>query len=255
MPLVDTERGQIWAAIHRRKHDAPSAIFIHGAGGSHLSFPAGLRQLPSIQPILIDLPGHGASAGAGRRSIGEYALDVLALIDALEIESTVAVGHSMGGAIAQQLALEHGERVRALVLIASGARMTVNPALVTGIIADADKWIHNLARWMWSTNAPADMVQRTAEIMRATRPSVIQGDLMACDEVDLVDRLPLIAAPTLILAGGTDKMTPVQLSEEMAPGIASADLEIVSNAGHMLQLEQQEVVVEIIERWISGLPH
>ena len=59
-----------------------------------------------------DLPGHGKSAGTGRSDIADYALDMLALLDALEIESALLVGHSMGGAIALWLALEHGDRAR-----------------------------------------------------------------------------------------------------------------------------------------------
>ena len=102
MPAVETARGKFYVAIHQRNKSVPSAIFIHGAGGSHLSWPKPLRQLTSIRPILIDLPGHGASAGVGRQSISDYALDIVSLLDALAIDSAIIAGHSMGGAIAQQ---------------------------------------------------------------------------------------------------------------------------------------------------------
>lgn len=253
MPLIETARGQIWAAIHRNKHDAPSAIFIHGAGGTHQSFPASLRQLRSIRPILLDLPGHGASGGAGRQSINDYALDVVALMDALEIDSAFVAGHSMGGAIAQQVTLNQPTRVSALALLATGARLPVNPALITGIVADTEATINNLSRWMWTRNAPADMVAQTADIMRSTPPDVIQGDFIACANFDISQSLHHISTPTLILVGDNDKMTPSALSESLNAGIAESELEFVPNAGHMLQLEQPDVTAKAIDRWLSLL--
>ena len=253
MPLIETNRGEMWAAIHSRKQTKPSAVFIHGAGGSHLSFPASLRNLQSIQPVLIDLPGHGASAGAGRKTIGDYALDVVALMDACPIDSAIIIGHSMGAAIAQRLALQHQSRVRAMVLIGSGARLPVNPALVTGIIAEPDRTISNMVRWMWSRNANAIMVEQTAKIMRATPPSVIQSDLIACDSFDVRDRLPSVTVPTLVLAGENDKMTPLSLNEELAGGIVDSELAVIPGAGHMVQLEQPELTAELIDQWLTRL--
>ncbi len=253
MPLIKTKRGQMWVAKHSRKHRTPRAIFIHGAGGSHLSFPASLRNLQSIQPILIDLPGHGASAGAGRKTIGDYALDVLALMDASAIDSAIIVGHSMGAAIAQHLALEHPTRIRALSLIGSGERLPVNPALITGIVAEPEHTISNMVRWMWSNDADIDMVEHTAEIMRATPASVTQGDLMACDSFDVRDRLHSVTAPTLVLAGENDKMTPLSLNMELARRIVNSDLAVIPGAGHMVQLEQPELIAELIDQWLTRL--
>ena len=179
----------------------PAAVLIHGAGGSHLSFPAELRQLQSFAPILVDLPGHGASAGPGRDSIADYALDIVALLDALELETAIALGHSMGGAIAQWLALEHADRVSAIVLAGSGARLPVNQELITDIVADAPATIRAIVRWMWSKEATEDLRRQSADIMRATDPSVVQADFIACDNFDVSRRLADIAIPTLILAG------------------------------------------------------
>ena len=254
MPFIETKHGKIWAALHRRQRPAPSAILIHGAGGSHLSFPASLRQLNSIQPILIDLPGHGASPGPAREIIADYALDLVALMDALAIKSAIFIGHSMGGAIAQALALEHKTRALALVLLATGARLPVNPALIDSIIADAETTIGKLSSWMWSGGASTEMITRTAEIMRATPPSVIQKDLIACDKFDVSSRLPSIRTPTLLLAAQKDKMTPLALNAKLAAGIPGSTMKIIPNAGHMLQLEQPALTADLIDQWLQGLP-
>lgn len=252
MPQIRTARGSLWIADHRRGSEAPAALFIHGAGGSHLSFPAALRQLRSISPILVDLPGHGVSAGPGRSSIADYALDIVALLDALAIDSAIVLGHSMGGAIAQWLALEYAARVSALVLAGSGPRLPVNPALISGIVEDPQATISNLVRWMWAKQAPADSKQQSADIMLATDPAVIRGDFLACDSFDVSRRLAEIAVPTLILAGEQDKMTPLALSRELSRGIAESELAILPNAGHMMLLEQPERSAEFIDAWLTG---
>lgn len=251
MPGVNTSRGGIWIADHRRRPNRPAALFIHGAGGSHLSFPAALRQSPSISPILVDLPGHGASAGAGRASIADYALDIVALLDALSIDSAIILGHSMGGAIAQWLALEHAARAGAIVLAGTGPRLPVNPALITGIAEAPDATISSIIRWMWSRNTPDDLIQQSANIMLATDPTVIQADFVACDSFDVSQRLEELAIPTLILAGEDDKMTPLSLSRKLARGIAGSELTVVPNAGHMMLLEQPEHCAKLIEAWLK----
>ena len=251
MPGVDTARGRLWIADHRRQPDQPTALFIHGAGGSHLSFPAALRQLPAIAPILVDLPGHGASAGPGRASVADYALDIVALLDALSIDSVIVLGHSMGGAIAQWLALEHAARTDALVLAGTGPRLPVNPALITGIVEASEATISGIVRWMWSKQAAEDLKQQSADIMLATEPTVIQADFMACDRFDVSLRLADIAVPTLILAGESDKMTPLSLSQALARGIAGSELAVVGDAGHMMLLEQPDHSAELMAAWLE----
>ena len=155
MPTIETKRGNFWIADHRREHSPITSILIHGAGGSHLSFPKELRRHKLINAVLVDLNGHGASEGAGHCSIADYALDLVALMDALEIEKAILMGHSMGGAIAQWQALQQPERVLALVLVGTGPRLPVNPALIHGIIAETESTIDNLVRWMWSKETAA----------------------------------------------------------------------------------------------------
>lgn len=251
MPSVNTSRGEIWIVDHRRSSDKPVAVFIHGAGGSHLSFPAALRQLPSVAPILVDLPGHGASAGPGRGGIADYALDIVALLDALSLDSVIALGHSMGGAIAQCLALEHAARIDAVILAGTGARLPVNPALITGIAEALESTIGSIVRWMWSKQAPEQLKQQTTEILLATDPHVIKDDFLACDRFDVSRCLAEITAPTLVLAGEKDKMTPLSLSQELARGITESELAVIPGAGHMMLLEQPEGSADLIDAWLK----
>ena len=97
------------------------------------------------------------------------------------------------------------------------------------------------------------MVEQTAKIMRATPPSVIQSDLIACDSFDVRDRLPSVTVPTLVLVGENDKMTPLSLNEELAGGIVDSELAVIPGAGHMVQFEQPELTAELIDQWLTRL--
>ena len=177
MPLIENSDLNLWIADHRSDDRNPAALIIHGAGGSHLSFPAELRRLRSANPVVADLNGHGNSHGDGYDSIAHYARDLVNLLDALDIESAVIIGHSMGGAIAQWIALRYPDRVLALVLIATAAKFQVNPALISGIIDDPDGAINALNRWLWRPDTPASQRQQAVEIMRATDPGSLSAGL------------------------------------------------------------------------------
>ena len=251
MPIVETPNARLWIADHRRDKSATPSIVIHGAGGSRLSFSKRLRQSIVLNSICVDLCGHGKSPGKGHLSIAAYASDVVALLNALAIDSAWIIGHSMGGAIAQRLAMEHGERARGLVLIATGARLRVNPQLITGVLDDRDATIESLTRWMWSRKAVAEMREQSANIMRQTPAFVIAGDFLACDRFDVRARLDEITCPPLIVAGENDKMTPVALSQELAAQIAGSELFVVPGGSHMAMLEESDMVVAAIEDWIE----
>ena len=80
-----------------------------------------------FNPIIIELPGHGESGGEGEQEIGRYAEHVHAFLKALGLSKVFLVGHSMGGAIVQTLALTHPEVIKGIVLVGTGARLRVLP--------------------------------------------------------------------------------------------------------------------------------
>ena len=205
----------------------------------------------SVNPAIVDLNGHGNSHGDGYDSIAHYARDLVNLLDALDIESAVIIGHSMGGAIAQWIALEYPDRVLALVLIATAAKFQVNPALISSIIDDPDGTIDTLNRWLWRPDTPASQRQQAVEIMRATDPAVFQRDLIACDRFDVRERLQGIRSQTLILAGEHDKMTSLALAQELERAIPQAELVVFPGGSHMFMLEDAEATTDALETWLD----
>jgi pimeloyl-ACP methyl ester carboxylesterase len=248
MPQVETRRGNVYFADHRRDDAAPM-VLIHGAAGSRLDWPLPLRKLGAVVP---DLNGHGKSSGEGRETIGEYADDMAALLDGLDIESAFVCGQSMGGAIALMMALEHPERVRGLILIASGARLRVHPDILTQARRNPAAVADILFKWLWSGETDEAMREKGKAAFMAQKPEVIARDYLACDAYDVRDRLGNVRAPSLVLCGTADVMAPPKYSEALAAGIPDATLRLFDGAGHNLHLERPVEVAAAMSGWMSG---
>ena len=254
MPFVENEAARLFYASHRSKSDdAPAVLLIHGAGGSHLHWPNELRALPQADVYALDLPGHGRSGVKGCSSISDYADSVLAFMDALGIKSAVPIGHSMGSATALTLALEAPDRVGGLVLVGSGARLRVLPALLVGTLEDFEPTVKTIVEYCYGDGV-ADRMKRVAVgQMLELSPQVVHDDFAACDAFDVMDDLGAIRAPTLVVTGTEDIMTPPKYARYLAEHIPESRLVLVEGAGHMVMLEQPEVVAQAIGEFLSGL--
>ncbi|HID88588.1 MAG TPA: alpha/beta hydrolase [Anaerolineae bacterium] len=230
----------------------PAVVLIHGAGGSHLAWPPALRRLPSVTTYAVDLPGHGRSGGTGRERIEEYAADLVGFLDALGIEQAVLIGHSMGGAIAQTVALAHPRRVDGLVLLATAARLRVAPAILEGLETDFERTIRLISQWAWGPGADPLWIERGREMMEACGPHVLRKDFLACDRFDIRNRVTEISCPTLVLVGSEDRMTPLRFGQWLADQLPKGKFVLVEGAGHMLMLERPQEVLEVVTAFLLG---
>jgi pimeloyl-ACP methyl ester carboxylesterase len=253
-PYATLTAGRIWYAQNRPPTpDRPPLVLIHGAGGDHLHWPPELRRISGASVLALDLPGHGRSEGPGRRRIADYAADIVGFLEALGLTRVVLGGHSMGGAIAQVMALDHPERVAGLVLIGTGAKLRVAPALLDVILTDFESVLALMADWTFGPAAPAELKELGTKAMGETEPAVLHGDFTACDLFDIRDRLAEIRVPTLVIGGTDDKMTPLRFSRYLAEGIPGAQLEILEGAGHMMALEQPAAMASAVTEFMNRL--
>lgn len=238
MPYLSLPEQRLFYTHKSGSQGLPSLVLVHGAGNNHQVWPVALRYLPAYAVYALDLPGHGRSAPPGRHTVTAYADDVAAFIQALALPTAVIVGHSLGGAIAQVLALHHRQLVAGLVLIGTGARLPVSDTILSGALTDFTATVDFITKYGWARGTPAALVTEDHQRLAQTDPQVLHDDFVACHAFNVMDRLPLIRVPTLILAGEVDKMTPPEFSHFLATHIPQAELVTIPGAGHNMMGEQ-----------------
>ncbi|MCB9420687.1 MAG: alpha/beta hydrolase [Ardenticatenaceae bacterium] len=251
MPYLNLNDQLIFYTFKEGDPDLPVVVLVHGAGSSHLGWPPGLRRLPDFAVMGVDLPGHGRSHPPGRSSIDEYANDIAALLSQQKIGQAVLIGHSMGGAIAQTLALSQPDVVAGLVLIGTGAKLPVSDLILAQTLTDFTAVTNFISQFSWSPAAPPPLVAKGHQELLKTAPDVLLGDFVACNTFDVRDQLGKIDVPTLVTAGSIDKMTPPKFGRYLAEQIPGAALHIVENSGHWMMLEQADEVTAVITQFLQ----
>jgi pimeloyl-ACP methyl ester carboxylesterase len=253
MPIARIDGKQIsyWAGRKGLLEERETILFIHGAGGGQYtwSYQKGFFEKP-FNPIIIELPGHGESGGEGEREITRYAEHVYIFLKAMGLPKVFLVGHSMGGAIVQTLALTHPEVIKGIVLVGTGARLKVLPLILDGIKNNFEEIIQKINQFSYSRKTPSDLIEKGVFGMRQCLPEVLYGDFLACDRFDLMNEVEKILLRTLILCGDDDQLTPVKYSQFLQSRIKGSKLEVLSNAGHMVMMESPQAFNEKIGEFI-----
>jgi len=247
----------LYAEIHGGETDpgSPPLVLIHGAGGSRLHWPPGIRRLPGRRVLAVDLPGHGDSPGPGAASIDEYAGVVLEWMEANGLAGAVVAGHSMGGAIALQLALRTPGSLTGLVLVSSGARLRVAPAILEASSQPTTfpHAVDTIIEWAFSETADPRLVELAHARMLDVDPAVLHGDFAACDAFDVLEQLDRIELPALVLCGDQDRLTPPKYSQALTERIRGARLAMIPGAGHMVMLEEPRATAEALAGFLAQL--
>ncbi len=254
MPTVNLPDRALFYAQSKPEHTAiPPLILVHGAGGSRLDWPPGLRRLPGMHVIAPDLAGHGRSQGPAHDDTRAHADDIIAFMDLLEIERAIIAGHSMGGAIALQIGIHAPARAAGLILIGTGSKLPVDPTLPQRIMDETDATIDWITEWAWSDHAPDDLKALGREQLANTPPATLHADYRACQVYDVRAHVAQVTAPALVIGAENDRMVPLKFSVTLADTIPDATLIVIENAGHMIPLEQPDKVTRSIADWLANL--
>jgi pimeloyl-ACP methyl ester carboxylesterase len=240
MPIT----ANLYYTVNRQESGQYPVLLIHGAGGTHLHWPPEVRRLPGQPVFALDLPGHGKSTGLGQQSIPAYAGAILSWLDAMQINQAIFVGHSMGGAISQYLGLKNPDRTAGLGLVGTGARLRVLPSILENSANSLTfpSAVAEITSCSYAPTADPRLVELATARMLEIRSSVLHGDFLACDQFDIMQEVGEITAPTLILTGMNDLMTPPRYAQYLANKIPNARLVLIPDAGHMLMLEKPQIV-------------
>jgi pimeloyl-ACP methyl ester carboxylesterase len=258
MPIirVNAKRISYWIGKAGFSEGRECVLFIHGAGGGEYTWSYQKAFFEKrFNPIIIELPGHGASEGEGEEEIGRYAEHVYFFLKVLALSNVFLVGHSMGGAITQTLALKHAEVIKGIILVGTGARLRVFPMILDGIRSDFAETARKITQFAYSRNTPSEVIDRGVADMMRCRPEILYGDFLACDRFDVMAELDKINVPTLIVCGDEDQLTPVKYSQFLLQHIKGSRLEVLPGAGHMVMMEAAETFNEKIGEFIThGFP-
>ena len=226
-------------------------IFVHGAGGSSQRWPEQLLTLNGhYNTVALDLPGHGKSGGNLLSSISDMAEFIADFAGSLSQGDFILVGHSMGGAIAQELALQHPKKVRGLILIGTGAKLRVSRELLATL--GAGRIPFRNADYLFGSATPKHKRDAFLREMNEVSPAVYLADFNACNEFDRLQAIKEIKVPCLIVVGDEDVMTPVKSSQFLQDNLVNSQLRIIKGTGHLCMLEKPAEVTEIIESFLAS---
>jgi pimeloyl-ACP methyl ester carboxylesterase len=232
--------------------DRPTLVLIHGAGSSSQAFLNQLRRLDRTMNVLaLDLPGHGATPGPGRDTISTYANWVEEALSVFTVPAFFLGGHSMGGAIALELALRSWPRIRGLILIATGAELRVSTKIIAGLAAEPEPTLALINKWCFPPDADPLLIRQSLELLQQVPVSVVYNDFQACNRFDRSEHVGTITLPTLILVGEGDVMTPPAFAEALQKKILNSKLVQVPGAGHLVMLEKPREVNQAMENFVS----
>ncbi|MBV8489890.1 MAG: alpha/beta hydrolase [Candidatus Eremiobacteraeota bacterium] len=212
-------------------------IFIHGAGGRGDVFAAQLAAFADA--VAPTLPGHRGET-SGPTSIAQFADAVAAEIAALGWSDVLLCGHSMGGAVAMELALRGDARVCGVVGIDTGARMRVAPAFIEAMETDFPAAAQTFAGYFFARDDDGSRVRQAVATMLAVGAEQTIRDLRAVDAFDVTERLANLAVPLLAITGAQDKLTPPKFAQFLADRVPDGEARILEETGHFAMVERPD---------------
>jgi 3-oxoadipate enol-lactonase len=243
-----------------RDGEAPTLVFIHGSGVSARYWSNQLRGLADTARVLaLDLPGHGESEDAPAPSLVDYADVTARVIDALDAWPVIAVGHSLGAAVAMALAAGRATGVRGLVLLSGCARLPAVPTSTQWLWASLPASLRRVLFFVTAKNvlfaagASRAAVALGMHELRGCRTRTLAIDVGIARSMDLTELAAGLRVPALILCGSHDRVTPPAASRHLHATIAGSRLSLVDGAGHMLLIEAPNVVNQEIATFVGSI--
>lgn len=238
---------------------APALVFLHYWGGSSRTWRHVIHALtPAFRTIAVDQRGWGLSD----KPLEGYTLTVLAddaqrLVESLDLDHYILVGHSMGGKVAQLLASRHPAGLAGLVLVAPSPPSPMNVPLKVrqGMVNayDSRESILDTVEQMLTASPlqPEDLQTVVQDSLQGSQAAKTAWPLVASQE-DITAQAALIRVPTLVISGDKDRVdSPAVLQQELMTRIPQAILHILPGIGHLSPLEAPENLAHLIRDFVT----
>ncbi|WP_028914161.1 alpha/beta fold hydrolase [Pseudorhodobacter ferrugineus] len=240
----------------------PAVVFAHAMGLDHSVWDAIIPYLPqTLRIIRYDLRGHGASATPpAPYSMGALVRDAEGLLDNLNIRDCVFVGSSIGGMVAQGLAVKRLDQIRALVIANSVTKMGTKDTwarLIEATKADGIEARHeaDLAQTFSRDFRETAAIAPWATLLRTQRLEGFLGCAAAIAGTDFYTTTASLHLPALIIASSHDAVTPADMVRELAELIPSARFHLIRKAGHLPMIEQPAEFASALTSFLGSIGH
>lgn len=262
MPALLTDDGVGLAWSQTGPVGAPALLLCNSIGSTRRMWRPQIEALKDrLRVIGFDARGHGQSdAPAGEYRMASLARDAVAVLDAAGVERAHVCGLSLGGVVAQQMALDHGGRVDRLILANTASRIGTAESWTARIALVREQGMAGLAdvalgRFFGAAfmAAHSDAVAPIRADLLACSPVGYAGACAALRDADLTEAIAAIAKPTLVIGGTADISTPPSSTQAIADAIPGAR-HVVLEAAHLSNLEQPDAFTALLEDFLE-LPH
>ena len=242
--------------------NGPVVVMSHSLGSSSVMWEPQLKALEDHYRLLrFDTRGHGKSdAPQGPYTLEQLAGDAIALLDTLQIDRVHFVGLSMGGMIAQCLALGHVDRLISLALCDTAAvipdeaqpiwQERIDTTRKKGMAAGVDETLQR-----WFTQPYLSRMPPEVEVIRSQFLNTPAEGFIGCSEairrLNYLEQLAAIQLPVLIIVGEDDPGTPVSAAEAIHARIETSELVILPSAAHLSNIEQADAFNQSLVKFLD----
>lgn len=255
----------------------PIFILLHGFGASQFSWREVTEPFSQFGTVIAyDRPAFGLTERPleweGESPYGPQAQVsiVIGLMDALKVEKAILVGNSAGGTVSMQVALQHPERVEALILVdaavyaGGGAPSWVRPILKTpqmnhvGPLVARQLQAQGVEFIKTAWHDPSKITQDIFDgyqkpLQTANWDKALWQLTVASEESGLVERLAEITMPTLVITGDDDRIVPTEQSLRLADELPNAELQVIAQSGHLPHEEKPVEFMRAVTKFLATL--
>lgn len=257
MPFIDYEGAKVHYEI---EGDGQNITLLHGIASSLKYWCIQTKVLSKMFRVIpMDHRGHGLSDGMIAKksfTVPELALNVEAVLRALDVEQTLMMGHSLGGITALDYTLENPSKVKALILVdtaAGGQGIARRLAAAMLVASYPSRTVRRslLKKFPLGSQASEEIINWFLDQSDSVNWSATAKIARGLRNFDLSSRLAEIRCPTLIVCGEHDNLTPIRMSQFMQQRIKGSELRIIEAAAHCSSAEQPDEFNRIIVQFLE----
>ena len=260
---LEVDGRDVYAYTGTRAFDAalPTIVFVHGAANDHSVWALQSRYFAhhGANVLAVDLPGHGRSDGDALGTVEALARWLVVLLDAIGVDRTALVGHSMGSLAVLDMAGRYPERVSHLALLAPAVPMAVSDVLLNAAQANDHVAYELITGWSFSdahqlggnVQPGVWMTGNGMRLMERTRPGVLHADLRACHEyAGGLSAAAAVRSPVLLILGERDQMAPPRNTPGLIAALRDKRVVTIPGCGHSLMTEAPDEVLDALRAFL-----